>query len=211
MIGEVGAAVSRRPVWVFSGQGSQWPGMGRGLLHTEPAFAAALAEADELIAAEAGFSVLDVVRSGEPVTGCARVQPVLFALQTALAAAWRAHGVEPAGVIGHSMGEVAAAVVAGALSLADGVRVICRRSALLTRVAGRGAMATVGLGADDVQTELDAEHGAELDADSGARGAGAVDAAVTVAVMAAPDATVVAGDAAHLERLVAGWEARGIP
>ncbi|MES4906559.1 MULTISPECIES: type I polyketide synthase [unclassified Streptomyces] len=226
--GEVGAAVSRRPVWVFSGQGSQWAGMGRGLLEQEPAFAAALAEADELIAAEAGFSVLDVVRSGEPVTGCARVQPVLFALQTALAAAWRAHGVEPAGVIGHSMGEVAAAVVAGALSLADGVRVICRRSALLTRVAGRGAMATVGLGADDVQAELDAaadaaagdghgaEGGAERGAESVARGApvtdaAAADAAVTVAVMAAPDATVVAGDAAHLERLVAGWEARGIP
>ncbi|MEU5028071.1 type I polyketide synthase [Streptomyces milbemycinicus] len=210
--GEVGAEVSRRPVWVFSGQGSQWPGMGRGLLHTEPAFAAALAEADELIAAEAGFSVLDVVRSGEPVTGCARVQPVLFALQTALAAAWRAHGVEPAGVIGHSMGEVAAAVVAGALTLADGVRVICRRSALLTRVAGRGAMATVGLGADDVQDELDAEHGAESGATgTAATGAGAAEAAVTVAVMAAPGATVVAGDAAHLERLVAGWEARGIP
>src|SRR6185437_13845955 len=65
VLGEVGAAVSRRPVWVFSGQGSQWPGMGRGLPHAEPAFAAALAEADELIAAEAGFSVLDVVRSGE--------------------------------------------------------------------------------------------------------------------------------------------------
>lgn len=198
--GEVGAAVSRRPVWVFSGQGSQWPGMGRTLLDEEPAFAAALAEADELIAAETGFSVLDVVRSGEPVTGCARVQPVLFALQTALAAAWRAHGVEPAGVIGHSMGEVAAAVVAGALSPADGARVICRRSALLTRIAGQGAMATVGLGADAVQAELDAGLGATSAAD-----------AVTVAVVAAPDATVVAGDTALLERLVAGWEARGIP
>ncbi|GAA2348416.1 type I polyketide synthase [Streptomyces cuspidosporus] len=210
--GEVGAAVSRRPVWVFSGQGSQWPGMGRGLLEHEPAFAAALAEADELIAAEAGFSVLDVVRSGEPVTGCARVQPVLFALQTALAAAWRAHGVEPAAVIGHSMGEVAAAVVAGALSLADGVRVICRRSALLTRVAGRGAMATVGLGADAVQAELDARLGGGPGAgrDAGRDASGAA-GAVTVAVMAAPDATVVAGDTGPLERLVAGWEARGIP
>ncbi|QLH19723.1 type I polyketide synthase [Streptomyces sp. Rer75] len=196
--GAVGAEVSRRPVWVFSGQGSQWPGMGRGLLEREPAFAAALAEADELIAAETGFSVLDIIRAGEPVTGCARVQPVLFALQTALAATWRAHGVEPAGVVGHSMGEVAAAVVAGALSLADGVKVICRRSALLTRVAGNGAMATVGLPADEVQAELDT---AATD-DSGA---------VTVAVMAAPGSTVVAGDTARVERLVAGWEARGVP
>ncbi|GDY59093.1 hypothetical protein SVIO_097160 [Streptomyces violaceusniger] len=192
----MGAAVSRRPVWVFSGQGSQWPGMGRRLLETEPVFADALAEADALIAAESGFSVLDIVRRGAPVTGCGRVQPVLFALQTALAATWRAHGVEPAGVIGHSMGEVAAAVVAGALSLADGAKVICRRSALLTRVAGNGAMATVGLGADEVQAELDSGGAAE---------------AVTVAVMAAPGSTVVAGDTAHVERLVAGWQARSVP
>ena len=192
--GAVGAEVSRRPVWVFSGQGSQWPGMGRGLLEREPAFAASLAEADELIAAETGFSVLDIIRTSEPVTGCARVQPVLFALQTALAATWRAHGVEPAGVIGHSMGEVAAAVVAGALSLADGVKVICRRSALLTRIAGNGAMATVGLPADEVRAGL-----------------GTAEGRVTVAVMAAPGSTVVAGDTAHVERLVADWEARGVP
>ncbi|TMU97132.1 type I polyketide synthase [Streptomyces sp. DASNCL29] len=194
--GAVGAAVSRRPIWVFSGQGSQWPGMGRRLLETEPVFAEALAEADARIAAESGFSVLDIVRRGAPVTGCGRVQPVLFALQTALAATWRAHGVEPAGVIGHSMGEVAAAVVAGALSLADGAKVICRRSALLTRVAGNGAMATVGLGADEVQAELDSGGAAE---------------AVTVAVMAAPGSTVVAGDTEHVERLVAGWQARSVP
>ncbi|WP_432253934.1 SDR family NAD(P)-dependent oxidoreductase [Streptomyces sp. HNM1019] len=198
--GAVGAAVSRRPIWVFSGQGSQWPGMGRRLLATEPAFAEALAEADAPIAAESGFSVLDIVRRGAPVTGCERVQPVLFALQTALAATWRAHGVEPAGVIGHSMGEVAAAVVAGALSLADGAKVICRRSALLTRVAGDGAMATVGLGADEVRAELDS------DSDSG----GGAEA-VTVAVMAAPGSTVVAGDTAQVERLVAGWQARSVP
>ncbi|MGW7001526.1 SDR family NAD(P)-dependent oxidoreductase [Streptomyces sp. NPDC054933] len=191
--GAVGAEVSRRPVWVFSGQGSQWPGMGRGLLESEPAFAATLAEADALIAAEAGFSVLDIVRGGEPVSGCGTVQPVLFAVQTALAAAWCAHGVEPAGVIGHSMGEVAAAVVAGALSLADGARVICRRSALLSRIAGLGAMATVGLAADAVEAEL-------ADTDS-----------VTVAVLAAPDSTVVAGDNDEVERLVAAWEQRGIP
>ncbi|ASQ92880.1 type I polyketide synthase [Streptomyces sp. 11-1-2] len=194
--GAVGAEVSRRPIWVFSGQGSQWPGMGRRLLESEPAFAEALAEADALIAAESGFSVLDIVRSGAPVTGCDRVQPVLFALQTALAATWRAHGVQPAGVIGHSMGEVAAAVVAGALSPADGAKVICRRSALLTRVAGNGTMATVDLGADEVQAELDT---------------GGAAAAVTVAVMAAPGSTVVAGDTAHVERLVAGWQARSVP
>ncbi|MFE3144708.1 SDR family NAD(P)-dependent oxidoreductase [Streptomyces scopuliridis] len=193
--GPASVTVSRQPVWVFSGQGSQWPGMGRGLLRQEPAFAAALAEVDSLIRAEAAFSVRDLVRAGEPVTECAKVQPVLFALQIALAATWRAHGVEPAAVIGHSMGEVAAAVVAGALSLKDGAKVICRRSALLTRIAGAGAMASVGLDRAAVEAELAAN-------DAGS---------VSVAVLSAPDSTVVAGDPAQVERLVAAWQDRGIP
>ncbi|MER6615751.1 type I polyketide synthase [Streptomyces xantholiticus] len=194
--GSVAAGVSRRPVWVFSGQGSQWPGMARDFLAREPAFATALSEIEPLIAAEAGFSVLDVVREGREITGCGRVQPVLFAVQTALAAAWRACGVEPAGVVGHSMGEVAAAVVAGALSLQDGVRVICRRSALLSRIAGAGAMASVALGRAEVEADL-----ASADAS----------ALVSVAVLAAPGSTVVAGDTAAVERMVECWDARDVP
>ncbi|WBB61969.1 type I polyketide synthase [Streptomyces sp. WMMC500] len=199
--GSVGSGISRRPVWVFSGQGSQWAGMGSGLLGTVPDFASALAEVDELIGAEAGFSVLDVVRQGQPVSGCGRVQPVLFALQIALAAAWRSHGVEPAGVIGHSMGEVAAAVVAGALSLPDGVRVICRRSALLERIAGNGAMATVELDAETVEAEI-----AEADSDPAAP-----TGQVSIAVLGAPGSTVVAGDTDRVHRMVQDWQARCIP
>ncbi|MEU2588076.1 type I polyketide synthase [Streptomyces avermitilis] len=194
--GTVAAGVSRRPVWVFSGQGSQWPGMGRTLLDHEPAFAEAMAEADALIRDEAGFSVLDMVYTRAPVTECARVQPLLFALQISLAALWRAHGVEPAAVVGHSMGEVAAAVVAGALTLADGVRVICRRSSLLTRIAGAGAMATVNLDRAAVEEELNL---------AGATGA------VSIAVLAAPGSTVVAGARREVERLVAAWDARAVP
>ncbi|MFG2757960.1 SDR family NAD(P)-dependent oxidoreductase [Streptomyces wuyuanensis] len=192
--GAVAAGVARRPVWVFSGHGSQWHGMGR-TLH-EPAFAAALAVADGLITAEAGFSVLGLLAQEEPVTDCARLQPLLFAVQTALAALWRAHGVEPAAVVGHSMGEVAAAVVAGALTLADGVKVICRRSSLLARIAGAGAMAAVGLDRAAVQRELDA---------AGLRGS------VSVAVLSSPGSTVVAGATHAIDELVAGWEARGVP
>ncbi|WP_309228500.1 acyltransferase domain-containing protein, partial [Streptomyces lunaelactis] len=125
------------------------------------------------------------------MTECSRVQPLLFALQIALAALWRAHGVEPAAVVGHSMGEVAAAVVAGALTLADGVRVICRRSSLLTRIAGAGAMATVSLDRAAVEDELDTAC---------ARGA------VSVAVLAAPGSTVVAGETREVEELVSAWE-----
>ncbi|MFF1960137.1 SDR family NAD(P)-dependent oxidoreductase [Streptomyces sp. NPDC058220] len=190
--GAVGAAVSRKPVWVFSGQGSQWAGMGRTLLRREPAFAAALAEADALIAAESGFSVLQTVRTGQQVTGCATVQPTLFALQIALAATWRAHGIQPAAVIGHSMGEAAAAVVAGALSLEDGVRVICRRSALLTRIAGNGAMASVPLPPATVENDI------------------AATPSVTIAVYASPHSTVITGDPAHISRLIDAWQARGI-
>ncbi|MEV8099753.1 type I polyketide synthase [Kitasatospora sp. NPDC085879] len=192
--GHVGAGVSRRPVWVFSGQGSQWQGMGHDLLNNDPAFAEALAEADALITAETGFSVLRAVRDREHISGCGRVQPALFALQVALASTWRDHGVEPAAVIGHSMGEVAAAVTAGALTLADGVRVICRRSALLTRIAGAGAMASVGLDSTTVENEL-----AAIGADT-----------VSVAVVAAPDSTVVAGAVATIRDLTATWRARGI-
>jgi acyl transferase domain-containing protein/NADPH:quinone reductase-like Zn-dependent oxidoreductase/acyl carrier protein len=192
--GELAAAVSRRPVWVFSGHGSQWPGMGRLLLETEPAFATALNGVDRAIMHEAGFSVIDLINSGEPITDCGRVQPVVFALQLGLAATWRAHGVEPAAVIGHSMGEVAAAVVAGALSLEDGVRVICLRSALLRRIAGTGAMASVGLDVVQVQADL-AERGAT---------------SVSVAVMAAPHSTVVAGDPEQIEHLVAYWQQKGV-
>ncbi|MET8765707.1 type I polyketide synthase [Streptomyces sp. NPDC004658] len=193
--GPADVTAPRRPVWVFSGQGSQWPGMGRELLERDEAFRKALTEVDALVRKEAGFSVLDLVRAGEPVTGCPKVQPVLFALQIALAAAWQAHGVRPAAVIGHSMGEAAAAVVAGALTLADGVRVICRRSALLERIAGMGAMASVGLDQAAVEAAL-----ADARAD-----------AVSVAVLAAPDTTVVSGDADEVARLISRWEERGIP
>ncbi|KUL43815.1 polyketide synthase [Streptomyces sp. NRRL F-4489] len=192
--GAVDAAVERRPVWVFSGHGSQWPGMGRGLLRTEPAFAEALDEAAALIRSESRVPVLDIIRKGRPVKGCGEVQPVLFALQIALAATWRSYGVEPAAVIGHSMGEVAAAVVAGALTLADGVRVICRRSGLLSDIAGTGGMVSVGLSADAVREEL-----AACAAES-----------VSVAVLSSPDTTVVAGRTAEVSRLAAAWEARGI-
>ena len=193
--GEVGVGVTREPVWVFSGQGSQWAGMGRALLDAEPAFRSALTEIDSVIKAEAGFSVLEVIRSGRLVTGCARVQPVLFALQIALAATWRAYGVEPAAVVGHSMGEVAAAVVSGALSLADGARVICRRSALLSQIAGKGAMASVGL--DSATVERDLGHAYAQD--------------VSIAVLASADSTVVAGPPAQVEALVAHWNERCVP
>ena len=106
--------------------------MGAELLATEPVFAATVAEVEPLIARESGFSVTEAISAPETVTGIDRIQPALFTMQVALAATMRAYGVQPGAVIGHSMGEAAAAVVAGALSLEDGVRVICRRSRLMS-------------------------------------------------------------------------------
>jgi len=175
------------PVWVFSGYGSQWPGMARVLLADEPAFAAAVAELEPLIAAEAGFSLGSLLRSGERAAGVERAQVAIFGVQVALAALWRHHGVTPAAVIGHSMGEVAAAVAAGALPLADAVRVIAVRSRLLATVesAGTGAMAAVGLSAAEL---------AEL---------GRLYPDVSVAVHAAPCQLTVAGAADRVRELVA--------
>ena len=184
----------RGPVWVFSGQGSQWAQMGAELLATEPVFAATVAAAEPLIARESGFSVTEAMTAPQIVTGIDRIQPTLFTMQVALAATMCSYGVRPGAVIGHSLGEAAAAVVAGALSLEDGVRVICRRSRLMSRIAGAGAMASVELPAQQVLSELMAR--------------GVND--VVVAVVASPQSTVIGGATQTVRDLVAAWEQRDV-
>jgi polyketide synthase 5 len=184
----------RGPVWVFSGQGSQWAQMGGELLQTEPVFAATVAQAEPLIARESGFSVTDALTAPQIVAGIDRIQPTVFTMQVALAATMRSYGVHPGAVIGHSLGEAAAAVVAGALSLEDGVRVICRRSRLMTRIAGHGAMASVELPAQQVLSELMAR--------------GVNDA--VVAVVASPRSTVIGGATRTVRDLVTAWEQREV-
>ena len=184
----------RGPVWVFSGQGSQWAAMGSDLLANEPLFAATVAALEPLIAKESGFSVTESMTAPEKVTSIDRVQPTIFAMQVALAAAMRSYGVRPGAVIGHSMGESAAAVVAGALSLEDGVRVICRRSKLMATIASSAAMASVELPALAVRSEFTA--------------LGVND--VVVAVVTSPQSTVVAGATKSVRKLVAAWEQREV-
>ncbi|MFF3290651.1 beta-ketoacyl synthase N-terminal-like domain-containing protein [Streptomyces sp. NPDC003023] len=137
------------PVWVFSGYGSQWPGMARGLLSTEPVFAAAVDRMADLLAEHAGLRLHDLLLPDAELTTPDVVMPTLFALQVALAELWRAYGTEPAAVIGHSMGEVAAAVVSGALDEATGAHVIAVRSRLLAGLTD-GAMAVVDRPGDAV-------------------------------------------------------------
>ncbi|MBV8180917.1 MAG: SDR family NAD(P)-dependent oxidoreductase, partial [Mycobacterium sp.] len=178
-------------VFLYSGQGSQWAGMGRQLLADEPAFAAAIDELEPAFVEQAGFSLRDVLVGGEPVVGIERVQPVLVGMQLALTALWRSYGVEPDAVIGHSMGEVTAAVAAGALSPADGLKVIATRSKLMSRLSGQGAMALL---------ELDAEVVEKLIADY---------PDITVAVYAAPEQTVIAGSPEQVDAVIAVVDAQG--
>ncbi len=147
----------RKLAFVFSGHGAQWLGMGRGLLLSEPVFRDALEACDLEIGTELGWSLLERLRSDEQESDLDRVgivQPAVFAIQVALAALWRHLGIEPDAVVGHSMGEAAAAYVAGCLTLEEATRVICRRSRLLTRIGGKGAMASVELSPDEARHAL---------------------------------------------------------
>jgi acyl transferase domain-containing protein len=127
-----------RVAFVFPGQGSQWLGMGRSLLREEPAFREASERCDAAIAAEAGWSLVAELQAAPEASRLRDidvVQPTLFAVEVALAELWHSWGIVPDAVVGHSMGEVAAAHVAGALSLEDATRVICRRSRLLRGIS----------------------------------------------------------------------------
>ena len=171
-------------VFVYSGQGSQWAGMGRQLLADEPAFAAAIADLEQAFVDQVGFSLRGVLAAGEPLVGSVRIQPVLVGIQLALTALWRSYGVEPDALIGHSIGEVSAAVVAESLTAAEGLGVIATRSRLMSRLAGQGGMALLGLD-DDSADHLIADY-----------------PQVSVAVYASPRQTVIAGPSSDIDAVI---------
>lgn len=195
-----GRSVSSRPrklVFVFPGQGSQWWGMGRELLRQEAVFSEAIERCDRAMAPYCYWSLLTELAgpdaSRSRLNEIDVLQPALFAIQVALAALWRSWGIEPQAVVGHSMGEVAASCVAGALSLEDAVRVICRRSRLIRPTVGKGAMAAAELSIEEAERAL----------------AGYEDR-VSIAASNGPGSTILSGDPAALKAILDRLRSRDI-
>ncbi|MFD8458868.1 type I polyketide synthase [Streptomyces antimycoticus] len=187
------ADVRGRSVFVFPGQGAQWMGMAVDLLESSPVFAEAIGECEAALSAHVDWSLTEVLRGVEGAPGFDRVdvvQPVLFAVMVSLAKLWRSVGVRPDAVMGHSQGEIAAACVAGALSLEDAAKVVTLRSqAIAAGLAGRGGMVSVGLPADEVRERI-----------------APWDGAISVAAVNGPGSVVVSGDPGALDEMVARLE-----
>ncbi|HTN88727.1 MAG TPA: type I polyketide synthase, partial [Sorangium sp.] len=190
------AAPGRKVVFVFPGQGGQWVGMGRELLEREPVFAEAIGECERALSRHVAWSLSEVLRGeGEKaeLTEVDVVQPAIFAMQVGLAALWRSWGVEPKAVVGHSMGEVAAAYVAGALTLEEAAAVVALRSQLVRRASGRGAMAVVELSAEEARSRLSGYEGR-----------------VEVGAVNGPRLVVLSGDKAALEEVFGRLTEEGV-
>ncbi|WP_394839472.1 SDR family NAD(P)-dependent oxidoreductase [Pendulispora rubella] len=173
-------------VFVFPGQGSQWQGMARALLEGAPIFREQIEACERAFSAHVDWSLLAVLQGdGAQLERVDVVQPALFAVMIALAALWRSMGIVPDAVVGHSQGEIAAAFVAGALSLEDAAKVVLLRSRLLRRLAGTGAMAAVELGEPALQAYL-APFGERL----------------SIAGVNSPRAVLVSGDPEAIDALL---------
>jgi acyl transferase domain-containing protein/NADP-dependent 3-hydroxy acid dehydrogenase YdfG/acyl carrier protein len=194
--GAAGAVAGGKVAFVFPGQGGQWAGMALELLEHEGVFAARMRACAAALAPFVDWSLEGVLRGVEgepPLERVDVVQPVLFAIMVSLAELWSACGVRPDLVVGHSQGEIAAACVAGGLSLEDAAAIVALRGRALLRLAGRGGMASVAAGLETVESLL-----------------GRVDGQVSVAAVNGPAAVVLSGEAGALDELLGLCEAEGV-
>ncbi|WP_374204240.1 type I polyketide synthase [Streptomyces sp. HPF1205] len=182
-----------RVVFVFPGQGSQWVGMARELIAASPVFAESIAACERALGPYVEWSLGEALDDAGLLERVDVVQPVLFAVMVSLAAVWRSLGVEPAAVVGHSQGEIAAAAVAGALSLGDAARVVALRAKALLRVAGTGGMVSLFCSAGKA-TELLAGY----------------EGRVGIAAVNGPGSTVVSGLADALDAFMATCAEAGV-
>ncbi len=179
-----------RLVFVFSGQGSQWQGMGLRLMEESPAFARKMRECEEVLRPLTGWSPLEELRGAPRFDQTDVLQVLLAAIQVSLAALWESWGIRPGAVVGSSMGEVVGAHVAGALSLEDAMRVIHRRGRLMREVSG-GGVAVIDLPAERIAPLLDPR-------------------AVAISAFNSPTSTTIAGDRPAVEALVRGFEQQDV-
>lgn len=177
-----------RVVFIAPGQGSQWPGMAKDLYAKETVFRTEFDRCSDAIESETGWSLIDRILGPEVEASLAEidvVQPALFAMSVSISSLWQSWGILPHAVVGHSMGEVAAAYIAGALSLSDAAAVICRRSRLMKTIRGSGAMASVELSAEALEKRLAGKS-----------------SGVSIAASNSPSMTVLAGDADAISTLL---------
>jgi acyl transferase domain-containing protein/acyl carrier protein len=183
-------------VFVFSGQGGQWFGMCRELLKREPVFYKAIERIDQLIQLHFKWSLLEELNAGTTdsrINEIGVIQPALFAIQIALSELWQSWGILPDAVVGHSMGEVAAAHIAGILSLEDAVKIIGHRSKLMMPLQGRGSMLVTELSPDQARELL--EH---------------ADRSIALAVINSPTSTVLSGDSEAVKKIMESLERKDI-
>jgi len=187
---------SPKLAFVFSGQGSQWWAMGRRLLEREPVFRQTIERCDALLRPFSGWSLLEELRAPEAhsrLGETAYAQPAIFSLQVATADLWRSWGVVPDAVVGHSVGEVAAACVSGALTLEDAAELIAHRARIMQQATGLGCMVSVELSPEEIDAEI----------------AGYRDQ-LSVAAVNSPRSVVLSGEAAAMDEVVARLQARGV-
>ncbi|MBS2965992.1 type I polyketide synthase [Actinocrinis puniceicyclus] len=192
-----GRPVGGAAVFVFPGQGAQWEGMAVDLMDAEPVFAGQIAACSAALAQYVDWDLAGVLRGAPGAPSLDRVdvvQPALFAVMVSLAELWRRAGVEPIAVLGHSQGEIAAAYVAGGLSLQDAARVVALRSrAIRERLAGKGAMASLAQPVGAVEKLIKPYAGR-----------------ISIAAVNSPAAVVVSGEPEALDELVAACKADGV-
>lgn len=181
------SGVRPKLAFVFSGQGPQWWGMGRQLFKEEPVFREVIERCDDLLRRHGDWSLVAELRADEPLSrmnNTAIAQPAIFSLQVALASLWRSWGIEPDTVVGHSVGEVAAAYVSGALTLEDAIRVIFHRGRCMDLASTQGKMLAVGLSALEAEKML-VGYGWQ----------------VSLAAINSPSSVTLSGDAEYLRQI----------
>jgi len=192
-----GKNTNEKVVFVFPGQGAQWFGMGKELYEREPVFKQSIDKCDKAFSKYADWSLIDEIYSIEENSKLKNInviQPYLFAMQVSLSELWISKGVEPSAVVGHSMGEVGAAYIAGALSIEDAAMIICTRSILMNTLSGQGgAMAVTELSADDAQALVSQYCGK-----------------ISLAVQNSPKSTVLAGDDEIIQKILEDLTAKNL-